>query len=203
MFVTSVLEIDKRKKKVILEDGQVFSLYNSEVRRYKIEAGQEITDWLLKEIEENVLYPRAKERALYLIGNTDKTKKQLEDKLKASYYPEKIIFRVITLLEEYGYIDDVRFANSYIKIKSRTKSMRQIQGELLRKGIDMSIIKECMSDESDDEYEAINKILNKSKYKDMLVDREGRNKVVSSLLRRGFEYEQITRCIDKTECLNN
>ena len=198
MIVTSVTKIDSRRQKVVLDNEYVFSLYNSEIRKYNIEPDCQITEGFISDLSNEVLYPRAKERALYLVGSRDRTRKQLEDKLKESFYSEEIIEKVLAFLTSYGYIDDERFASNYIKMKKNSKSRRQIECELMRKGINSSIIKQVVLDEYEDgEMEAIKCILNKTKYKTMLEDKSSRNKVITSLLRRGFEYEQITRCIDE------
>lgn len=198
MIVTSVTKIDSRRQKVILDNEYVFSLYNSEIRKYNIEPDCLITEEFLSELTSKILYPRAKERALYLVGSRDRTRKQIEDKLRESFYPDEIIEKVLVFLTSYGYIDDERFAENYIRMKKNSKSRRQIECELMRKGINSTIIKQVGLEEYEDgEKEAIKRILNKTKYRTMLEDKLSRNKVITSLIRRGFEYEQITRCIDE------
>ncbi len=198
MIVTDVTKIDNRRQKVTLDNEYVFSLYNSEIKKYNIEKECLLKESLLENIENEVLYPRAKERALYLIGSRDRTKKQLTDKLNEGYYPQSIINRVVEFALSYGYIDDERYAASYIKVKSSSKSRKQIECELLKKGISLNIIKKSFVDDYDDyEYKAIHKLLSKSKYKSMLSDASTRGKVIASMLRRGFEYDKITRCIDE------
>lgn len=198
MIVTSVTRIDSRRQKVTLDNEYVFSLYNSEIRKYNITEECQITEEFIESMEKDVLYPRAKERALYLLGSMNRTKKQLSDKLTEAFYPKSIVDRVIEFASNYGYIDDERYAISYIKMKSTSKSKKQIECELMKKGISQNIIRESFGDNNDYcEYEAIRKLLNKAKYKTMLADYTTRGKVVASMLRRGFEYEKITRCIDE------
>lgn len=200
MFVTSVTRIDSRRQKVTLDNEYVFSLYNSEIRKYNIEVDASIDDAFINMLENEILYPRAKDRALYILERSDKTKKQIVDKLNESYYPECIIDKVINFLMNYGYIDDVRFAENYVKMKRTSKSRRKIEGELIQKGISIEIIKNSFDDSMDDyEFDVLMKLLNKSKYKMMISDKNNRQKVFASMLRRGFSYEQITRCIEKIQ----
>jgi len=198
MRVADVTRIDSRRQKVTLDNEYVFSLYNSEIRKYNIEAGTYMSQSLMTDIENDVLYPRAKERVLYLLGSRDRTIRQVKDKLKDNFYPESIIQRVVDFVCEYGYLDDERYTKSYIKAKERTKSRRQLECELLRKGIDRSIIKSCICDEDDEvQLEAIRNWLEKPRYHKILEDTQSRGKVVSSLMRRGFEYELIAKCMDE------
>lgn len=200
MIVADVTRIDSRRQKVTLDNEYVFSLYNSEIKKYNIEVDSDLSETGMAHIENEVLYPRAKERVLYLLGGRDRTKKQLVDKLKEAYYPDSIILRVLDFACYYGYVDDERYAVSYIKNKANIKSRRQIECELLKKGIDRDILKKCFEKEDDEtQLNAIRNLLCKSKYRLMLEDKTLRNKVVSSLMRRGFEYELITRCIGEVE----
>ena len=198
MIVTSVTKIDSRRQKVTLDNEYVFSLYNSEIKKYNITEECQLSEEFISSIERDVLYPRAKERALYLLGSRDRTKKQLTDKLNEAFYPQNIVDKVVEFASSYGYIDDERFAASYIKIKSSSKSRKQIECELVKKGISHNIIRASFQGDYDDyECEAIRKLLNKTKYKAMLDDTATKGKVIASMLRRGFEYEKITRCIDE------
>ena len=182
----------------MLDNEYVFSLYNSEIKKYNIEEECYVDEDFVNKIEKEVLYPRAKDRALYILGRCDKTEKQLRDKLAESFYPQCIIDSVVELLKSYGYVDDERYAHSYIKMKQSVKSRKKIECELIQKGVNMQIIKNAFDDECEDsELDALRNLLNKTKYKSMLDDKISRNKVVASMMRRGFVYEQITRCIDE------
>lgn len=198
MIVTSVTKIDSRRQKVMLDNEYVFSLYNSEIRKYNIKESANISEVDIKNIENDILYPRAKDRVLYLLGNMDKTEKQIIDKLMASFYPETVIDKVVSFLEEYGYVDDLRYGINYINTYKGRKSRRKIECDLLQKGVSLSVIKKCFEEfNDDDEIIALKKMLNKPKYISMLIEENTKNKVIASMLRRGFKYEQITRCINE------
>ncbi len=198
MLITSVTKIDSRRQKVILDNEYVFSLYNSEIRKLNIEEGRELSLESKERIENDILYPRAKDRALYILGSMDKTEKQLKDKLKDSFYPDIITDRVVDFLKEYGYIDDMRYTEAYIKSRKNRSSKRRIECELMKKGVAMSVIKECYEMyDGMEEAEALLKLLEKPCYREKLATFESRNKVIASMLRRGFTYDLITRCINE------
>ena len=203
MIVENIIDIDKKKKKILLDNEYVFPLYNSEVKKFKLEAGQEIPDLLLDKIEKEVLYHRAKERALYILDTGEKTRKQVEDKLTLSYYPKRIVDKVSNFLTEYGYIDDLRYIELYVNAKSKKKSRRQIECELLQKGIEKNDIREFYADKFDlSEEDALMSLLSKNKYVEMLKDKSSESKVFAAMARKGFNYEEITRCIAKIKELN-
>ena len=125
MKIVEIVSVDKRKQKIVLDNDMVFVLYNRELKKYDIQSDGYIESNTLNVIMEDVLYPRAKERALYIIGGGDKTIKQLKDKLKAGLYPEEIIDRVIEFLVKYNYVDDKRYALSYINAKKNSYSRKK------------------------------------------------------------------------------
>ena len=117
------------RTQVFVDDNNSFLLYKGEMRKYHIEPDMELEDETYREILE-VLYKRAKERALYLLDDSYKTEKQIRDKLKGGCYPESIINNVIIYLTEYGLVDDLRYAKLYIEYKSSSKSKKQIVQDL-------------------------------------------------------------------------
>ena len=126
--------IPKGNRTQVFVDNSSFLLYKGEMRKYHIEPDMELEDETYREILE-VLYKRAKERALYLLDDSYKTEKQIRDTLKGGCYPESIINNVIIYLTEYGLVDDLRYAKLYIEYKSSSKSKKQIVQDLYVKGI--------------------------------------------------------------------
>ena len=68
--------------------------------------------------------------------------KQVRDKLIAKGYEEKVIIRVIDFMKNYNFIDDKRYAESYIKEKMRTSGRNKIKFALSKKGISKNIIED-------------------------------------------------------------
>ena len=78
---------------------------------------------------------RAKLRALHLLTAMDRTEAKLREKLQASYC-EEAVETAINYVKTYGYLDDERYVRVYIESKSRTKSRKQIEQELIfNKGV--------------------------------------------------------------------
>ena len=76
MTIEKIEPIHAKKKKVIMQDGRCFALYNSEIYRYKLSEGEELSEELYGEIG-TVLKKRAKERLMGLLKNRDYTEYQL------------------------------------------------------------------------------------------------------------------------------
>ena len=77
MTVTEIIPLDKRRSKVILDEDFALALYNGEIKRYHMEAGEDLPEETYREILEEILLKRAVERVCYLLKSSDKTELEL------------------------------------------------------------------------------------------------------------------------------
>ena len=104
----------------------------------------------------------------------------------------------------YGYVDDVRYAVSYIETAGQSKSRRQIENDLLRKGISKEDLRQayeqCQEEDSITEEEVlIQKVLEKKHFDRQNATHEECRKMVGFLYRKGFELDQIYRAVGQTD----
>ena len=202
MIVTKVSEVSKEKCKVEIDHEFAFVLYKGELRTYRIKVDEEISAETYQVIMDEVLTKRAKLRCMNLLKSRDYTKYQLASKLRQSLYPEGIIEIALNYVESYHYIDDQRYAESYIRYASQTKSRKQIEQDLLRKGVCKEIIEESfeMQGENEDtENELIRRLIEKKHYDSVNATYEETQKVVAYLYRKGFTIEKIYHVIGKKD----
>lgn len=199
MLVEKIENIDKRRFLIKFSDESFFPLYKSDIRKYGIEEGSEITTEIYKYIMSELVYKRGKERALYILGSSDKTEKQLRDKLAGGYYPPAVIDGIIDFLKLYGYLDDYEYALNYIKTYTQSQSIRAVKMKLAMKGMDKSIIdnaiEEYLESNEYDSKKLIYDILRKKRFNSDNPDIKERNSIISHLLRKGFKYDEIFECI--------
>lgn len=135
MYITKI-ECGKSKKYKVFGDEQfLFSLYKNELKHYGIIEYTEIEDTIIEEIRNELVFYRAKERALYLLERKPFSVSMMKDKLFNNEYSQDIIERVILFLEEYHYLDDERYIRMYVESYSSRKSKKQIICDLLKKGL--------------------------------------------------------------------
>lgn len=121
------------------EEGFLFSLYARELKCYGIEEGRELENEIYEMLLSQLLYKRARERALYLLDRRPYTDRQLREKL-AGRYPEQVIDRVMDFLQGYGYVDDAEYACRYLETYAGRKSRAQLIRELSLKGISRDVV---------------------------------------------------------------
>lgn len=200
MIIADIIPVDKKRCKILPEHGEAFVLYNGEIRRFGIESGLELSDKVFCQIQEEVLKKRVKERALYLLKSMDRTENEVRTKLKKGYYAEELIDYAVDFLKQYGYIDDQRYAENYIRTYMGKKSRKIIQQSLYLKGISKETAEEAFElfedkIKGEDERELIYTLLKKKKYHYENSDKKEKNRVMAFLMRKGFEMEDVMYCL--------
>lgn len=193
MLVTKLEKIDQKRIKVYIDYEYAFLLYSPDIRRYRIEEEKEVSEEEYSEIIQETIYRRAKQKALAILKYMDRTENELAVKLKQAFYNDEIISRTIEYVKSYHYIDDERYAANYIAIKKNTKSKKQIQNELYRKGIDKVIVEQSLENLLKNDDIAIRKAIRKKTDDSSKLTSEQRLKIIASLYRKGFAYEDIMR----------
>ncbi|MDF2540004.1 MAG: hypothetical protein K0S76_3025 [Herbinix sp.] len=208
MIISSITETKDNKVKVFIDNEYAFWLYRKDLKRYQLEEGNDISDMVYHEILEDIVLYRAKQKALAILKYMDRTKYELNSKLKDAGYTDPIIELVMDYVTGYGYINDERFASSYVKNRMNTKSKMIIKMELIRKGIDKDLIGDAITSEyriedlnssEDPELSAIKKAILK-KGKDLVnLSYDEKQKLVGNLYRKGFDIDKIHKVIEEIE----
>lgn len=198
MLVTELVELDKKRIRVLLEGGESFVLYRGEVKNYSIREGEELPPAQYGEIRSEVLTKRAKKRAMHLLEKMDRTEAQLRAKLKQGFYPEDIVDEAIAYVKSYRYLDDARYAENYVQGQKGRKSQRRIYMDLLGKGIPKGLITQALEEgyQAGQEQELILKWVQKKGYSSSKADLKEKQKMYQSLLRKGFHSDDILHVLD-------
>ena len=193
MYITRVEQSSGKRYKIYSDNEFLFALYSSEIKQYHIKADMELSDDIITEILEEIVYKRAKERALYLLEGRPYTCSMLKDKLKSSDYPDFIIEKVILFLQKYQYIDDEAYIRMYVESYAKSKSKRQIQLDLQKKGISKNIIVDYMSKQDYSEEACFKKQFERYVRGKDMKNQLVRQKVFRFFYGKGFSYDLIEK----------
>lgn len=202
--ITQISENKKNPNRVSIfaDDEFLLSCHKELVYRKSLKKGDKVDPQLLLELAREDEYIKAKDTALRHIEMSIKTVKQVEDKLREKEYSEEIIEKVIGFLHEYRLLDDLKYAQTFLKEKLRSRGIKKARFELLAKGISKDNIELAMESVSTTsvEEDACLKIAEK-KYQ-QLKNREQdeyklKNKLYTFLAGKGFEYELISSTLRK------
>ena len=137
-------------------------------------------------------------RCLNLLKTSDRTVQQLTGRLRLDGYPEEVIRCALDYVASFHYTDDRRYAQNYVRMMSARKSRRQIETELIQKGVDHEVVRaalcEADAEAGEDgglERTAILALARKRGYDPGKADRDETARFYRYLMGKGFGYESI------------
>ena len=203
MVVTDIKDYKKGRYEIFLNDEFAFVLYKSELKSNNISIGTSLDDEAISFINDNILKKRCIKRAMNLLIKGDLTEMKLRSKLADSKYSADIIDEAIKYVKSYHYIDDRRYAMNYIAYKSSTDSKNTIRRKLIEKGVAKDIIDSCIEEyyvddelNRDTERKLIEQLVRKKCKDNSLPDNNMKQKLIASLMRKGFSYYDIEAVIN-------
>lgn len=204
MKTVTNLEIQKKntnKFNVYLDNYFAFGIHAEIIYKYNIKKGMQLSDEFIEEVLKLEEYNRAFNYSIYMLSKKDKTKKEINKKLKEKGYDEVIINRTIKKLKELNYLDDELYCQKFIsdRINFSTKGKNKIKSELYQKGVNKETISEKIKEIDDSlEYERalcigqkkLKVLKEKDKYK-------LKQKLFSHLVYKGFDFNIVKSVIAK------
>ena len=138
--------------------------------------------------------------ALRQLSMAPRTRHQLSEKLAKKLTPPDIIESVLDRMTELGYLDDLAYARTFIRVKTSTKflSHRALSYELIKAGVDKAIIEQALNErDSEDEFNTACALVAK-KLRSMpdLDDEKKRQKLIAALSRKGYSSDVVFNSIN-------
>lgn len=199
--ITAVFPKEKGKVSVQFDNGMELFLYKGEARRFSLTEGSFLSETVYETILREVVGKRAKKRALHLLERQDRTERQLVEKLRQNGYPEICIAEAVAYVKQYHYLDDRRYAETYVRFHQQKKSRQRLKMDLYAKGIDKNTVEIVLEEAfSSDEREKIRQLLEKRQFQYEGSDRKEQQRMYQFLMRRGFKSSDILHVMKTPAC---
>lgn len=191
-------KIEPRRGKryaLIFEDGTVQTVDQRTFDETGWQVGNVLseseTEWLAEESDRR----GAREKALYLLSVQDRSRGELERKLRREW-GETAACETAAQMEEWGLIDDGNYAARLAQDLRCVKhlSARQAIQELRRRGIDRDLAETAVEAVTTTDFEEALALLQKKRYND-LSDESTRRRAAALLTRHGFDYDTTNRAL--------
>ncbi len=216
-----ILELRGTKGKkidVFAEDRLYCRCYPKDVRELGItdcsEGVQtECSEEMLVRLEQKVFLPRAKRRALFLLGKKEYTEAELKKKLFTDGYPAGTVETVMAYVKDLHYVNDRAFAERYALYLLPKCSERELIQKMFLKGFEKDLVKDAVEaaketyrfehdrteGEERPELVAIRSILRKKGYHPETADEGKKKKMIAALYRKGFSFGDIKEVMGTSE----
>lgn len=197
IYVTEYEALGKGKLRIRFDNGVELSLYRSEAKQFKLSQDVGIEQESYRRLLDEVVSKRAIKRAMHLLERMDRTEYQLRDKLKAGGYPQECIDKAVEYVKSYHYIDDLRYACTYVRCYQERMSRMQIRMKLSGKGVPRELIEQALETEFEaEELDQIERLLEKRGYIPGQADEKEYRRTYQYLMRRGFRSSEILKAMN-------
>ena len=192
----------KRKRRINLYvDGEfVLGLHQDLFYQSPFHEGDEITEDDLREFEKKEEILKAKDKALKLLGYRARSTSEIRTRLTLAGFEEVTVRKVIEDLSRTGLLNDVEFAEAFVRTKlvQRPAGRFLLQQELRGKGIDENIIEKTLNQiyEETSEKDLAEQLVQKRMSRLQDSDDPGEKKRLIDLLRRrGFGWDIVEQIL--------
>ncbi len=215
MKITGI-ELQKKqniRRNIFLDGKFAFSISLELLLKNKLEVGQNLTERKIQELIWADQIKKLTDKALKFLSYRPRSEKEVRSNLiKRKTKSEKefltnSIEKVIKLLKKWKQIDDYEFANWWLtqRQEHKPKSVRELEFELLKKGVKREIIdhvikkrREENSEQFDEKIIAASLASQRIKRYKNLSEGDFKIKLGRYLARRGFSWETLKEVIDTT-----
>lgn len=193
--VTSIKQQKNKKRlNIFLDYKYAFSVDLETFLKNGLKEGkeynQEDVDALIKQSE----FKKNLDKVLKFAMTRPRSEKEINDYFKRKKIPEVLQKDLFNQLNRFNLLNDLEFASWWInqRISSNRKSKKEIEFELLQKGIKRDTIVEVFSKINFNEYELAKKIMEKKISRWIGLDQKQRDfKLSRYLASKGFDWNVI------------
>lgn len=174
---------------IFVDDNYSFSLDETQLVNLGFKKGDKIDEDELARLKNESEFGKSYIRAVDLISRRLRSEKELRDYAWRKQWAHTTTDRVIERLRDRGYLNDEKFAESFVRSRANTRnfSAKRMKVELQKKGIKPEIIAAVLA--ASDEYDesaALNTLIMKKRNK-----YDDERKLIAYLARQGFSYDDI------------
>ena len=201
--IKSIRKLKNNHYTLTTESGRKIRISEDTLVKHRLLKGEEVSENTLEIIEKEAELDIGYQLALSFLSYQLRSEKEIKDHLKKKEISEEGISYVIIKLREMNLLDDLVFAESYVRtvMKTQDKGPQTIKQQLFKKGISEENIAKALEQYSfDDQEEVAMKVAEKAlrKYKSKS-HKEQINKVRQHLFAKGYSGDLINLVMSNLE----
>lgn len=152
-------------------------------------------------MEQGSVSIEARKKAMRLLEHMNRTEKGLSDKLSQAGFSSEETEDAIAYVKKFGYVNDQRYAETYLMGRIHQKSRQKLMQELQQKGISREIISKAWDTvielEEPDERGILRESIEKKYGSDLELDEKEMRRLYGYFVRRGFSFSDINSVLSE------
>lgn len=195
MTITKIEKYKGQTYLVEIDAENTYFLHHSIIAENSLCTDMEIDSDDFDDILRQSYLRKAYERALYLLDIRDYSYAEMFEKLNSNY-DDDVCYETMEKLVRLNMIDDRRYAQNLARklVEVKKYGFYKAVFEMQRKGLDKALCEEILSEYSDSQDDRLYELIYR-KYSRYFDDEKGITKVKNALVRQGYSFDSINRCI--------
>lgn len=176
-----------------LSGGRFFAVPQTAVESLAV--GQELSDEDIAHLDGIAQYTRGREKAMRMLAMRGRSKREIDDALRALGLRDTIRTGIVRELEERGLVDDARFAREFVAVKKDVRRVgpHRLRHDLGRLGLARAVVDEALSGFGADEQESLARILVEKHLGTSIPSEKSVRRIVGLLKRKGYDYAVVNK----------
>jgi regulatory protein len=196
-------EKDVERVNVFIDEAFAFGLTLDLAVEAGLRPGMRLTAAHQEELLRRERSARARAMALDYLAGQARTSMEVRRRLRRKGFEEAIVDEAVRYIEGRGYIDDASYATAYVRgrFAGRGHGPARLREELLRRGVDRTIIDEALMElEADEDLGEAAVTVGRPRWRALSGEsdpRRRRQKTLEFLVRRGFAFDDARAAVEQ------
>jgi regulatory protein len=213
--MAKITQVERQKNNptrfnIFLDGTFGFGADEDTVVTQRLVVGKELDATTLDQVVFEAEVGKLMDRLYALLSRRSRSEKEMRDYLTQLSFKRKIkdqaeisslaVESAISRLKKKGLLNDLEFARNWVESRGKKHGPNRLRQELMLKGVEKEIIDQILAIESavDRETDTAKMLLEKKlKAYAHLPEREGKQKAILFLMRRGFDYQTAREVVDQ------
>jgi regulatory protein len=157
--------------------------------------GQELSDEDVAHLDGVDQYTRGRDKALRMLALRSRSKREIDDALRAMNLRDTIRTGIVRELEEKGLVDDARFARDFVAVRKDVRRVgpHRLRHDLGKLGVARAVVDEALTDFGAGEQETLARALVEKQIGASTPNEKLVRRVVGMLRRKGYDYAVVNK----------
>jgi regulatory protein len=176
-----------------LSGGRFFAIPQAAAEMLTV--GQQLSDEDVAHLDGIDQYTRGRDKVMRMLALRSRSKREIDDALRAMNLRDTIRTGLLRELEEIGLVDDARFAREFVAVKKDVRRVgpHRLRHDLGRLGLARSAVDEALADFGADEQLTMARALVVKQLGASLPSEKVVRRVVGMLRRKGYDYAVVNK----------
>ena len=176
-----------------LSGGRFFALPQAAAELLAV--GQQLSDDDVAHIDGVDQYTRGRDKAMRMLALRSRSRREIDDALRAMSLRDTIRTGLLRELEENGLVDDARFAREFVAVKKDVRRVgpHRLRHDLGRLGLPRAAVDQALADFGAEEQEAMARAVAEKQLGASLPSEKSVRRIIGMLRRKGYDYAVVNR----------